>query len=84
MTVTIRYFAAAKAALGVGEQTLDVAGTPLGVLLADLAGRTADPTAARAVLERCSFLHNRHATTDRTIVLADGDELDVLPPFAGG
>uniref|UniRef100_UPI0035BC962A MoaD/ThiS family protein n=1 Tax=Agreia sp. TaxID=1872416 RepID=UPI0035BC962A len=38
----------------------------------------------RAVFARCSFILNEVTTTDRDIVLRDGDRLDVLPPFAGG
>ena len=93
MGVTVHYFAAAKAALGVGEETLDADGQSIGALLiqrATDAAAAADPAATSpgadvtAVLARCSFLHNGHATTDRATVLADGDTLDVLPPFAGG
>lgn len=84
MTVRIRYFAAAKAALGVGEETLDAAGSTVGDLLDERATTAQDAAGAGAVIARCSFILNRQATTDRSIVLADGDELDVLPPFAGG
>ena len=78
--ITVRYFAAAKSALGVGEQQRE-AGTSIAQILADAASGA---PAAAAVLARCSFLHNGQATTDGRIVLADGDTLDVLPPFAGG
>jgi len=78
--ITIRYFAAAKSALGMGEQHRE-AGTSIAQVLADAASGA---PGSDAVLERCSFLHNGQATTDRRIVLADGDTLDVLPPFAGG
>ena len=36
------------------------------------------------VLTRCSFLLNGVSTQARDRVLEQGDELDVLPPFAGG
>ncbi|WP_291049863.1 MoaD/ThiS family protein [Herbiconiux sp.] len=84
MAVTLRYFAAAKAVLGRGGETREAAGIRIGELLRTLASETADPPAASAVLERCSFLLNAEATTDLRAVLADGDTLDVLPPFAGG
>jgi molybdopterin synthase sulfur carrier subunit len=72
--VTLRFFAAARAA--VGSNTVEVAaGSNL--------GSTLDAFAA-PVLGRCSFLVNGIATTDRAVLLADGDTVDVLPPFAGG
>nr|WP_202567297.1 MoaD/ThiS family protein [Agreia sp. COWG] len=75
----VRYFAAAKAATGVGQETRGVADdATIGALLDELGD---DP---RAVFARCSFILNEVATTDRGIVLRDGDRLDVLPPFAGG
>lgn len=36
------------------------------------------------VLTRCSFLVNGVSEQDRARALRPGDELDVLPPFAGG
>ncbi|MGA1837301.1 MoaD/ThiS family protein [Herbiconiux sp. 11R-BC] len=80
----IRYFAAAKAALGVGEEIREAAGLTIGEFLAERAAEAPDAPAAAAVLARCSFILNRAATTDRATRLADGDSLDVLPPFAGG
>ncbi|MEF2975758.1 MoaD/ThiS family protein [Subtercola sp. YIM 133946] len=77
--VRVRYFAAAKAAAGVGTEVRDVAeGCTIDQLLDD-AGFGAIP-----VFGRSTFLLNGVTTTDRTHPLRDGDELDVLPPFAGG
>jgi len=56
----------------------------VGAVLDERATTAQDASGAGAVIARCSFILNRQATTDRSIVLADGDELDVLPPFAGG
>ncbi|WP_382304782.1 MoaD/ThiS family protein [Herbiconiux sp. UC225_62] len=84
MGIRIRYFAAAKAALGVGEEQADAAGATIDALMRELAAGAPDPDTAAAVLDRCSFILNQHATTDRTTVLREGDDLDVLPPFAGG
>ncbi len=79
MRVHIRYFAAAKAETGKAEEHLEVApATTIGELLDEL-GR-----GPSAVFARCSFILNEVATTDRSTLLADGDRLDVLPPFAGG
>ena len=36
------------------------------------------------ILSRSSFLLNEVAVRDRTVALAPGDVVDVLPPFAGG
>lgn len=84
--VTIRYFAAAKAAVGRGRDELDAAGRSIADLLDEVASTATggSPAEVGAVLARCSFLLNRSATTDRARVLSDGDTLDVLPPFAGG
>jgi molybdopterin converting factor small subunit len=112
VSITIRYFAAAKAALGTAEEVRDAAGSTIGALMTQLAtdaarvsvgspaasGSVGSPATPRSVgspatlgvadvsgiLDRCSFILNRHATTDRATVLTDGDTLDVLPPFAGG
>jgi molybdopterin synthase sulfur carrier subunit len=79
MQVQVRYFAAAKAATGVAEETRDLPdGATIGAFLDDL-GSTSP-----AVFARCSFIVNGAATTDRARVLGHGDQLDVLPPFAGG
>lgn len=79
MHVQVRYFAAAKAATGVAEESRQLpAGATIGGFLDDL-----DSTSP-AVFARCSFIVNGTATTDRDRVLVDGDRLDVLPPFAGG
>jgi molybdopterin synthase sulfur carrier subunit len=79
MRVHVRYFAAAKAATGVAEETRELAeAQTIGALLDELGENP------RAVFARCSFILNEVTTTDRDIVLRDGDRLDVLPPFAGG
>ena len=36
------------------------------------------------VIAKCTFLVNGIAEADLARVLADGDVVDVLPPFAGG
>ncbi len=78
--ITVRYFAAAKSALGIAEESREP-GASIAQVLADAASGS---PGAEAVLARCSFLLNGQATTDRRILLAEGDTLDVLPPFAGG
>jgi molybdopterin converting factor small subunit len=80
--VTVRYFAAARAAAGTDEEIVGVAaGTTVGMLLNDL-GST-NPELAK-VLARCSFLCDGVAVRDREMTVLDVQTIDVLPPFAGG
>lgn len=79
--VTVRLFAAARAAAG--HDRVDAAPGMLADVLAELTGRFPD---LASVLPRCSFLIDEVAVHgDRaTIPVPDGSSLDVLPPFAGG
>lgn len=77
-TVTVRYWAAARAAAGVdGEQ---VQASTVGQALAECLGRHA---ALAQVLAVATFLLDGQAVR-RAAPLADGSVLEVLPPFAGG
>jgi molybdopterin converting factor small subunit len=71
--IELRFFAAARAAVGASA-----AEAMPGPLLSALSAFTSP------VIGRCSFLVNGIATTDLSIVLVDGDRVDVMPPFAGG
>ena len=71
--VELRFFAAARAA--VGFSTVTVPEGPLASVLSEFSS---------PVIARCSFLVNGVATTDPSVLLVDGDRVDVLPPFAGG
>jgi molybdopterin converting factor small subunit len=80
--VTVRYFAAARAAVGIDDEILGVApGTTVGALVHTLGER--DPELAK-VLSRCSYLCDGIAVRDLTMTLGDAQTVDVLPPFAGG
>jgi len=81
VAVTIRLFAAARAAAGVSE----LQGQP-GTLRSVLDALTAEHPALAEVLPRCSFLVNGTAThgDPAEVVVEEGVEVDVLPPFAGG
>ena len=82
-TVTIRYFAAARAAAGVETEPLELPdGATVEAALTALKERHG-PELGR-VLDRCSFLLDEVAVRDRAAVLPAGATLDVLPPFAGG
>uniref|UniRef100_A0A942T954 MoaD/ThiS family protein n=1 Tax=Neobacillus citreus TaxID=2833578 RepID=A0A942T954_9BACI len=81
MTVTtIRFFAAARAAVGTEQTTTDaeVLDDALGALPA------ADPERWAALRERCSYLVDGVTTRDRTTRLDGVSVVDVMPPFAGG
>ncbi|NQX13507.1 MoaD/ThiS family protein [Microbacteriaceae bacterium VKM Ac-2855] len=75
----VRYFAAAKAALGIRSET--VTAPTLGALEVELLARVPE---AAAVLARCSFMVDGVSTRDRSTTLAGVARVDVLPPFAGG
>lgn len=80
--VTVRYFAAARAAAGLEAETLVVRpGTTVGELVERLAVRG---SGLATVLSRCSYLCGGIAVRDETTALRPGDTLDVLPPFSGG
>ncbi len=85
IAVTVRYFAAARAAAGAESEVLAVRpGATVAELVGGLAGRNAQ---LATVLSRCSYLCDgmairADAATSRR--LRAGDTVDVLPPFAGG
>jgi sulfur-carrier protein len=81
VTITVRYFAAARAAAGVETEPIDVSGT---VDDAIRAIRERHGAELGRVLDRCSFLLDEVAVRDRSAVVPAGATLDVLPPFAGG
>jgi molybdopterin converting factor small subunit len=80
MPVTVRYFAGARAAVGLDTETRDAD------TLDQLVGQLVDAHGERLerVLTACSFLVDGTTTRDRASVLAPGSVVDVLPPFAGG
>jgi molybdopterin converting factor small subunit len=83
--VTIRYWAAAKEAAGVAEESVDAA-TLRDALDAAVAGREPD-TRLATVIARSSFLVNADPVgraARESIVLDEGAVIEVLPPFAGG
>ncbi len=79
-SVTVRYFAGARAAAGVDTETRS-AGS-----LDDLIGQIVAAHGERLerVLTACSFLVDGTQTRDRAHALSPGSVVDVLPPFAGG
>lgn len=82
LQLTVRYFAAARAAAGTETETLDVpAGTTVDTLVQQLSGRGSE---LARVLSRCSFLIDGVAVRARDEGLVTNQTVDVLPPFAGG
>ncbi|WP_369830334.1 MoaD/ThiS family protein [Mycobacterium sp. E342] len=80
--VTVRYFAAARAAAGAESETVVVRpGTTVAELVERLAVRG---SRLATVLDRCSYLCDGVAVRDETAPLRTGNTIDVLPPFAGG
>ncbi len=80
--VTVRYFAAARAAAGTDSETVML--RP-GTTVVELIGRLAVRGSRLAtVLSRCSYLCDGIAVRDETAALRTGNTIDVLPPFAGG
>jgi molybdopterin synthase sulfur carrier subunit len=83
--VTMRYWAAAKHAAGVEQETLSAA-----TLAEALAAAVANRAAAadfQAVLARSSFLVDGKQAAGRraeAVRLEEGAVIEVLPPFAGG
>jgi sulfur-carrier protein len=90
-TVTLRYWAAAKQAAGVAEETIS-ARTLAAALEAVLSAREDNRAAGtdcdlRAVLARSSFLVDGSPVGSRapeTVRLPEAAVVEVLPPFAGG
>jgi len=76
----MRFFAAARAAVGRDEVTLDAA--TLDDALQSVPA--ADPDRWAALQGRCSYLVDGVTTRDRSTVLDGVGTVDVMPPFAGG
>lgn len=86
-TVTVRYWAAARSAAGTDHEVLPVDGE---TTLAEVVRRVAAAHAGTplvGVLEVCAVLvGDRPVSTEdpAAVVLRPGDEVQFLPPFAGG
>jgi sulfur-carrier protein len=80
--VTVRYFAAARAAAGAESETVTLRpGSTVAELVDGLAVRDAR---LATVLSRCSYLCDGIAVREGSTALCAGNTIDVLPPFAGG
>jgi molybdopterin converting factor small subunit len=86
MTVTLRYWAAAKEAAGVAEAAFEGAGTLAELLALAVGAHPGDGRLAR-VLGRCAYLVDGDPVGRRDpadVLLPDGAVVEALPPFAGG
>ena len=86
--VTVRYWAAARAAAGVDSEEVSLAG---GTTLADVLATVRDRHGARSrlaeVMTVCSVLVGDRPVGSRDpaqVVVQPGDTIELLPPFAGG
>ncbi len=79
-TLTVRYWASARAAAGCAEEIV-----PAGSLadVEEVCGARHGERLAR-VLSYSSFLVDGSPLRDRDVALAPGTVVEVLPPFAGG
>ncbi len=80
MRITVRYFAAAKDAVGHADDVIDVA---VGGTIADVRAQLANNTALTAVLGRSRLALNQRFVDEATAISADS-EVAVIPPVAGG
>ena len=76
----VRYFAAARAAAGVAEESAHA--TTVSALRAELVVRHSRRFAA--VWDACSLLIDGRVVTEDDRELPAGAVVEVLPPFAGG
>lgn len=75
----VNFYAAAKAAAG--TELLEIAAGTLGALINELASRNFE---LAKLLPTCSYLLNGESCEDLNRELTEGDNVDVLPQFAGG
>ena len=86
-TVTVRYWASARAAAGVATDALSVDGPVTLAELRDRAVALHPGTRLEAVIGVCSVLVGDRpvATQDpATVMVHPGQTVEFLPPFAGG
>lgn len=83
--VTVRYWAAARAAAGIPIEFVDAPN--LAVLLDEISRRHRDRDRFDDVIDMCSILVGEvpvGAKDPATVPLHPGDSVEFLPPFAGG
>jgi molybdopterin synthase sulfur carrier subunit len=87
-TITVRYWAAARAAAGVESDTVPAAeGTTLADVLDAVRALHPDRPRLAGVVSVCSVLVGDRPTgtaDPRAVAVHPGDTVELLPPFAGG
>ncbi|HEX6246543.1 MAG TPA: MoaD/ThiS family protein [Nocardioidaceae bacterium] len=85
-TVLVRYWAGARAAAGVAEESYP-APTTLADLFSEVVSRHLDRPRLKDVVAVCSVLVGDRPVSSSDpadVVLRPGDTVELLPPFAGG
>jgi molybdopterin converting factor small subunit len=75
----VNLYAAARAAAG--TELLEIGAGTLGALIHELVSRNSE---LAKLIPTCSYLLNGESCEDLSRVLTEGDNVDVLPQFAGG
>ena len=83
-SITVRYYAGARAAAGVDSEMLSIPPDGLTVDEALQALSERHGPALERILGACSFLLDEVAVRSFETPLSEKSVLDVLPPFAGG
>ena len=85
--IRVRYWAAARAAAGVAEESIPVSGPiPLSNLL-DVVAAQHPGTRLTDVIQVCSVLLGEQPVSSAdpaTVMVSPGEVVEFLPPFAGG
>ncbi|WP_315127951.1 molybdopterin converting factor subunit 1 [Comamonas antarctica] len=83
ITVTIRYFASIREALGTGSESCTTGAATLGALRDELIARGGLCAVALARGKAVRMAHNQ-ILSDESAALAEGDEVAFFPPVTGG
>lgn len=83
ITVTVRYFASIREALGMGSESCATTARTLGALRDELIARGGAAAQALARDKAVRMAHNQ-VLSDEAALLAQGDEVAFFPPVTGG
>ena len=83
ITITVRYFASIREAVGTGQEQLQTSATTLGALRDELIARGA-PWSACLTRGRAVRMALNQDMCDGAAALKNGDEVAFFPPVTGG